>query len=374
MSPHRHSRFIFETSENERIFRHQPFISDLSVECQSCQSRIGATEPYSHHWLSGEDGQHIKLGLEEKMLLKRIERERIETFMICDESPVGRTRDFLLDTGMEAVPQLLRFLYYEASQLEVTFGFYVNVAKKRLYYETFPIVIKHFLDIEETVDMVFTRMVEKISSYVLSSLRLPMQACTIKRLKLIVHRQWNGQLELPLQYRVKRESDVRGKARNKSKPVDLPLLTESYINYHGKRFGHFPASLQVNLYCFRVCPRNKELYAVPYLIRSEDVNNTPTFLIQTDVTGEFRGMHEIRNVRRFLRTDPNDRVLVCRECKTHFSSRLNFALHKQIDCGRGIVVMTLDMDLDGESTELYENCLSLPKQFFKYAWFGIGPN
>ncbi|XP_034483090.1 protein terminus [Drosophila innubila] len=372
MSRHRQSRFIFETSENVRTFRHQPFISELSVECQSCQSRVRANEPYSHHWMSSEDGQHIKLSLEEKLLLKRIERERVDTFIMCDESAVGRTRDFLLDAGMEAVPQLLRFLNYEASQLEVTFGFYVNVTKKRLYYETFPIIIKHFLDIDETVDMVFTRMVEKISSYVLSTLRVPMEACTIKRLKLIVHRQFNSHLQLPLQYRVK--SDVRVKATKIAKPVDLPLLTESYINYHGKRFGHFPDSLQVNLYCFRVCPRTKELYAVPYLIRSEDVNNTPTFLIQTDVAGEFRGMHEIRNVRRFLRSDPNDRVLVCRQCKAHFSSRLHFALHKYVDCGRGIVVMSLDMDTDGESTEVYENCFSLPKQFFKFAWFAIGPN
>lgn len=355
-----------------RIFRHQPFINDLTVECQSCQSRVGADEPYSHHWISGEDGQHIKLNLEEKLLLKRIEKERIDTFMLCDESAVGRTRGFLLEAGMEAVPQFLRFLYFEASQLEVTFGFYVNVTKKRLYYETIPITIRHFLDIEETVDMVFNLIVEKISSYVLSILRVPMEACTIKRIKLIVHRQWNGQQQLPLQYRVK--SDKRTKGTNNAKPVDLPLLTESYLNYHGQRFGHFPDSLQVNLYCFRVCPRTKELYAVPYLIRSEDVNNTPTFLIQTDVTGEYRGMHEIRNVRRFLRTDPNDRVFECRECKAHISSRLHFALHKSIDCGRGITVVTLDMGIDGELLEVYENCLPLPKEFLKFAWFAIGPN
>lgn len=365
MSRHRHSRYIFETTGNTRTFLHQPYINDLSIECPSCKSVVGAHEPYSHHWLDAEDVQHIKLGLAEKLLLKRIERQNIDTFLLCDESPVGRTSDFLLEAGMQAVPQLLRFLNFEASWLEVTIGFYVNVTKQRMYYESCPVVINHFLDIDESVDMIFSLLVEKIYTYVMVKQRVPMEACTVKRVKVIVKRHWNGRLHLPLQYRVK--CDTRSQETCKTTEIDLPLLTESFVNYHGQRFGQFPASLQVNLYCLRVCASTKELYAVPYLISNDDVSNTPTFLIQTDVAGEFRGMYEIRNVRRFLKADSKDHVYVCRDCSSHFSERSLFALHKQINCGRGFVVW----DIEGETPELYENCLPLPKKFFKFAWYGI---
>ncbi|KAH8274571.1 hypothetical protein KR044_013087 [Drosophila immigrans] len=368
MSRNRQSRFIFETLGNMRTFRHQPFLNDPSIECDSCHSPVAAEEPYSHHWLAGEDAQHIKLELEHKVLLKQFEKERIETFMLCDESAVGRTRNFLLEAGTEAVPQLLRFLNYEASELMVTIGFYVTACKERMYFESSPVNIKHFLDIEETVDMVFTRLVEKICSYVFVTLGVPLEACTIKRMKLRVQRLYGGQQQLPLQYRIK--NDGRFKATENRTPVDLAWLSESYVNYHGKRFGVFPASLQVNLYCFRVCARTKELVVVPYLIKSEDVRNTPTFLIQTDVAGEFRGMHEIRNIRKFLRTDANDRAIDCRVCQAHLTSRMQFVLHKQIDCESGIMVL----HMDGERPEVYENCIPLPKDFFKCAWFAIAPS
>ncbi|XP_060659630.1 LOW QUALITY PROTEIN: protein terminus-like [Drosophila nasuta] len=368
MSHQRQSRFIFETRRNVRTFRHQPYMNDSSLECESCRSPVAANEPFSHHWLSGEDAQHIKLDLERKLLLKQIEKECIETFMLCDESAYGRTQEFMLDAGTQAVPQLLRFLNYEANELVVTIGFYVTVLKERLYFESYSFNIKHFLDIEATVDMVFTRLVEKISSYMFLVMGLFLDSCTIKRIKITVKRLYNGQELLPLQYRIKNKGGF--KANNNRKSVNLSLLNESYINYHGIRFGKFPDSLQVNLYCFRVCASTRELFAVPYLIRSEDVKNTPTFLIQTDVAGEFRGMYEVPNIRRFLRTEPNDRIIVCRVCQAHFTNRMHYVLHKQIDCGNDVTVL----QMDGESFEIYENCITLPKEFFKFAWFGIGPN
>ncbi|EDV98020.1 GH14371 [Drosophila grimshawi] len=357
MSSRNHSRFIFEMMENMRIFRHQRF----GVECPTCLSRVRADEPYRHHWLDDKADQHIKLGLTEKLLLKRIEREHIETFFLCDESAVGRTNEFLLEAGMEAVPQLLRFLSYEATRLEITVGFYVEATKQLMYYESIPVVINHYLDIKDTVDMVFSVLLEKISNYVLMKQRVPLEACTIKRIKLLVKRQWNEKLELPLQYRLK--NDTKFLNANDASAVDLALLTDSYMSN-----GLFTDSLKVNLYCLRVCASTKELYAVPYLLRSEDVANTPTFLILSDVEGEFRGMHEIRNLRRFLRADSQDHSFECRKCKMHFSDRLQYTLHKQINCGSGFMVWHIDRD----STEFYENCLLLPRQFFKFAWFGIG--
>ncbi|XP_030571472.1 protein terminus [Drosophila novamexicana] len=359
------SRFIFEMTENTRTFRHQRKINNQIINCPTCHSLVGANEPYSHHWLGNQDDQHINLGLDEKKLLKRIERERIETFFLCDESALDRTNEFLLQAGIEAIPQLLRFLIYEASRLELTVGFYVNVSKQHMYYESTPVKIDHHLDIKETVDMVFSILLEKISSFVLVQQRVPFEACTIKRLKVNVKRQLQGQQQIPLQYRVK--CDARYPNTKNTTCVDLELLSKSFRSYHGQRFGHFPASLKVNLYCLRVCASTKELYAVPYLLRSEDVNTTPTFLILTNVAGEFQGMHEIRNVRRFLKADTKDHMLECRQCKSHFADRLQFALHRQIDCGGGFMIW----HINPESVELYENCFLLPKQYFKFAWFGI---
>ncbi|ALC45032.1 CG6885 [Drosophila busckii] len=265
---------------------------------------------------------------------------------------------------MHAVPRLLRFLKYEANRLQVTIGFYVNVTKQRMYYESSPIAIAHHLDIEETVDMIFSLLLEKISSYVMMHQRVPLEACTIKRLKVIVKREWNGKLSLPLQYRVKCDGPAPGSIKES---VDLALLTQSFINYHGQRFGHFPISLRVNLFSLRVCATTKELYVVPYLLRSEDWTNTPTFLIQTNVTGEFQGLQEIHNVHKFLKEDSRDHVFECRLCKSHFADRTQFALHKQISCGSGFGVW----HMDGDSIELYENCMQLSRDFLHFPWVGI---
>ncbi|XP_030375871.1 protein terminus [Scaptodrosophila lebanonensis] len=369
MPRRRHSRYIFETAENWRTFRHELVINNLRINCQSCHSRVAANEPYSHHWLEGEDATHIKLSLEEKLVLRRIERERIECFLLCDESASERTSDFLLEAGTDAVPQLLRFLFYEATRMGVTIGFFVKINQKRehMYYETSEVQISHFLDINETVDLLFSLLLEKISNYLALQHNSDLEGFFVKRLKVTVKRQWtDGELQLPLQYRVK--CDVNRVQSNNLTPVDMTLLTDSYLRYQGKQFGDFPASLRVNLYCFRMCASSKELYAVPYLLTSDDVNNTPTFIIQNDVTGEFRGLHEIRNIRHFLRADSQDHLFVCRLCKTHFADRAMFALHKQINCGSGFVVW----QMDEPTVELHANCFVLPKQYFKHAWFGLG--
>ncbi|KAH8410739.1 hypothetical protein KR222_002195 [Zaprionus bogoriensis] len=378
MSPHRRSRFVFEIRGRTRTFMHQVIHHEQTTDCPSCRNQVASNEPFSHHWIGSQDVQHLKLGLDEKLLLQRIERQHIDTFLLCDESAANRTSDFLLEAGERAVPLLLRFLSYEVSRLEVTIGFYVNVLADRMYYESAPVAINHFLDIGVTVDVIFSLLLEKIYSYVSACQRVPLDACTIKRLKVTVRRQCNGQQLLPLQYRVKTVADPQqldgasssSGSRSRSAPaVDLGLLTESFLKYQGQRFGQFPPALIVNIYCLRVCASTKELYAVPYLLRSQDVAGTPSFLIQTDVAGEFRGLYEIRDVRRFLRPDSKDNVFVCRHCSSHFSERLECALHKLVDCGSGFVVYNLDSD----ATELHENCLPLPKEFFNYAWYGIGP-
>ncbi|XP_017872989.1 PREDICTED: protein terminus [Drosophila arizonae] len=203
MSRHVSSRYLFETVGNTRTFRHQSCINNQIFECQTCHNIVGKNEPYSHHWLNVSDNQHIKLSLEEKKLLKRIELQRIQTFFLCDESARSRTNEFLLEAGIEAVPQLLRFLNYGANRLEVTIGFHVTVLGKRMYCESTPVIIGNHLDIKETVDMLFSILLEKIASFVMVNHRVPLEACAIKRIKVMVMRQMFGKPQIPLQYRVK---------------------------------------------------------------------------------------------------------------------------------------------------------------------------
>lgn len=301
-------------------------------------------------------------------LLKHIELERIQTFFLCDGSARSRTNAFILEAGTEAVPQLLRFLNFGAKQLEVTIGFYVSVARKRMYYESTPVRIVNHFDIKETVDMVFSILLEKITSFVMLHHCVPLEACIIKRIKVIVMRQMIGKPQLPLQYRVKTNMNYFHNKQSTGVNVNITLLSKSIVSYHEQRLGNFPTSQKVNLYCMRMCSSTKEAFVVPYFLSDEDVNNTPTFLILTNVAGEFEGLHEIRNVRRFLKADSQDHIFECRQCKSHFADRSQYALHKQIACGAGFMVWQIEQD----STELYENCLLLPKQFFKFDWFGIG--
>ncbi|XP_001353492.3 protein terminus [Drosophila persimilis] len=367
-----YSRFIFETIGDSRIFHHQRFVNDLQIDCPTCTSCVETREPYSRHWQNDHaagTSHQIKMGPDERLLLKRIETERIEAFMLCDGSVSGRTNDFLLEAGMEAVPQLLRFLSFGAAKLEVTIGFYVNVKKERMYYESSPMIVEHHLDIVESVDMLFSMLLEKISNYVLLQQRVPLEACVIRRMKVTVKRhsnpisvQWRSTAKLPLQYRVKRLDTGTDNAT-----IFAEICQSPRDIFH---IGLLPDALQVNLYCFRVCASTKELYAVPYLIRHDDVENTPTFVIHTDIAGHFRGLQEIRNVRKFLRADRQDRVFECRKCKSRFGDRVQFALHKQIDCGRGFMVWHLEED----AIELHHNCLPLPKGYFKHDWFGLGTN
>ncbi|KAH8301269.1 hypothetical protein KR018_009967 [Drosophila ironensis] len=376
MSRRTESRFIFEIAENWRIFRHQRFVNGIRrADCSSCESQVSANAPYSHHWqndVANGRSHHIQLGAEEKQILRTIDEQGIEVFILCDGSPEARTNDFLLDAGMDAVPQLLRFLSFGTEKLEATVGFFVDVKKERMYYESSPLNIEHHLDVGEGVDMIFSMLLEKISNYVLLHQRVPLEACVIRRMKVTVKRHClnansASNSKMPLQYRVKNATGCLGGGKNPNH--DLALIAENYLK-HPETGRPLPASLNINLYCFRVCSTSKELYAVPYLLRGEDVEKTPTFVIQTDVTGEFRGLHEVRNIRKFLRADSKDRVIECRQCDAHFVDRVHFALHKQIDCGRGFMVWHMDKD----AIELHENCLPLPKKYFKYEWIGVGSN
>ncbi|XP_022221438.2 protein terminus [Drosophila obscura] len=371
-----YSRFIFETIGDSRIFHHQRFINDLQTDCPTCKSCVEAREPYSQHWKNdhGAGTSHqIKIGPDERLLLERIETERIEAFMLCDGSVSGRTNDFLLEAGMEAVPQLLRFLSFGAAKLDVSIGFYVNVKKERMYYESSAMIVEHHLDIVESVDMLFSMLLEKISNYVMLQQRVPLEACVIRRMKVTVKRhcnpisvQWRSTAKLPLQYRVK-SSDICT-ADNRAH-MDTALFENICRSPKDiLHIGLLPDALQVNLYCFRVCASSKELYAVPYLLRNDDVDNTPTFIIHTDIAGNFQGLQEICNVRKFLRADRQDRVFECRKCKSRFGDRVQFALHKKIDCGRGFMVWHFEED----AIELHHNCLPLPKGYFKHDWFGLG--
>ncbi|EDV51839.1 uncharacterized protein Dere_GG13674 [Drosophila erecta] len=363
------SRYIFDIEENSRVFRHQFFVNGVRrADCTTCESRVPVSEPYHHHWrndVQDNRGHWIQIGPEEKDILNRIEDQAIEEFILCDGSTAARTNDFLLEAGMDAVPQLLRFLSYGTEKLEATVGFYVDVKKERMYYESSPLNIEHHLDIGEAVDMIFSMLLEKISNYVLLHQRVPLEACVIRRMKVTVKRfcasSKSNSCKLPLQYRVKNAAEVNENGSNKP---DLKKLSETYLNQMDQ---HIPATLKINLYTFRVCSTSKELYAVPYLLRGDDVENTPTFIIQTDVVGDFQGLVEIRNIRKFLRMDTQDRVFECRQCQSHFVDRVHLALHKQISCGRNFMVWHMDKD----AIELHENCLPLPKQYFKYDWVGL---
>ncbi|KAH8373341.1 hypothetical protein KR009_001199 [Drosophila setifemur] len=370
------SHFIFDVEENTRIFRHQRFVNGTwRTDCPTCESRVPSNKPYSHHWhndaINGRS-HHIQLGTEEKLILQAIENQGIEVFILCDGSPSARTNDFLLDAGMEAVPQMLRFLSFETEKLEASIGFYVDVKNERMYYESSPLSIEHHLDIGEAVDMIFSMLLEKISNYVLLQQRVPLEACVIRRMKMTVKRhcllpQSNVTTpKLPIQYRVKNAAGCLATG-DKTSSNELAQLAEHYLKYP-KPGRDIPASLKINLYSFRVCSTSKELYAVPYLLRGEDLENTPTFIIQTDVGGGFRGLLEVRNIRKFLRTDSLDRVFECRQCQSHFVDRVHLFLHKQIDCGRGFMVWHMDKD----AIELHENCLPLPKDYFKFEWIGVG--
>uniref|UniRef100_A0A6P4EL82 Protein terminus n=1 Tax=Drosophila rhopaloa TaxID=1041015 RepID=A0A6P4EL82_DRORH len=310
------SRFIFEVVENSRIFRHQFFVNgSRRAECNTCENHVPVSEPYNHHWrndIKNQKSYYIQMGLPEKQILKTIEDQAIEEFILCDGSIAARTNDFLLDAGMDAVPQLLRFLSFGTEKLEATVGFYVDVKKERMYYESSPINIENHLDIGEAVDMIFSMLLEKISNYVLLHHRVPLEACVIRRMKVTVKRFCHSPKansfsvsKIPLQYRVKNAAECFESANNKSS-VELAKLAETYLNQ--KDQGRpIPATLKVNLYIFRVCNTSKELYAVPYLLHGEDVENTPTFIIQTDVVGGFQGLLEIQNIRKFLREDTKDR-------------------------------------------------------------------
>ncbi|EDX10985.1 protein terminus [Drosophila simulans] len=367
------SRYIFDIEDNFRVFRHQFFVNGARrADCTTCESRVPVSEPYHHHWRNDIENNRshcIQIGSEEKDILKRIEDQAIEEFILCDGSIAARTNDFLLDAGMDAVPQLLRFLSFGTEKLEATVGFYVDVKKERMYYESSPLNIENHFDIGEAVDMIFSMLLEKISNYVLLHQKVPLEACVIRRMKVTVKRfcvsPKSNSLKLPLQYRVKNATEVIGNGSSKQSS-DLAQLSETYINQKDRN-QHIPANLKINLYTFRVCSTSKELYAVPYLLRGDDVENTPTFIIQTDVVGDFQGLLQIRNIRKFLRADTHDRVFECRQCQSHFVDRVHLALHKQIACGRNFMVWYMDKD----AIELHENCLPLPKEYFKYEWVGL---
>ncbi|XP_017469552.1 PREDICTED: protein terminus-like [Rhagoletis zephyria] len=383
--PYFRSSYTFSIAGSVRTFHHRWYMGGRVYECDACSSSCDIRACYSQHWQPAltacaldisDDISRPLCSTEQRAQLAIVAARRINTFILCNErTSIRNPSEFLLDAGINAVPQLLRLLFHGVSRLHVRLGFHTRAYNGAdLLFNSSELALEHHLDIGESVDMLFLMLLERIEAYMY--VRYPTRAAEycVKRIKIHVRRETltkSGEsastlatdATLPLQYRIKHATAM---------PRDA-LSVE--------------ATATANIYCFRVCARTQELYAVPYQLGKCRINGGggekdesnilrwpwdtegcgSHYIMLQSVEGKLQQLLEITNLYRFLRTEADDRVHMCTRCRANFTQRTRLQLHKSLDCGRGFEVLHLDSNY----LEIYESCLQMRCANYKWPLYGI---
>ncbi|XP_073841471.1 protein terminus-like [Musca autumnalis] len=416
------SSYTFVTSGGQRRFVHRwQYENNEVIECNKCGSSCKETDAYGKHWSQpktldendniGKDDSSNRGTIDISRTAKTpialctstssssleksfgrittlmdskeiIISKNVESFMLCASKAVTDTQEFLLETGIKAVPDLLSSVYAmhgggHSHHLLVVVRFYVTIKGETFMLQTTELTIKHHYDIRESVDMIFTMLLEKLRNYMACRREANglanEEAYSIKRIYIKVRKQHHVQQQtLPLHYARKQSNMEIGTFLNSTTTSqdDLALLT-AWFRQHlltSESLDSLRSPFPCNLYCFQECPNSLELYVVPYHLssHSSDIYKSRSFIILCDINGCFMELQEITNIRRFLHHTSEDRVLSCTRCQACFMEPSKLALHKMLNCGRGFEMLKMDSDF----IEIYENCLLLEK-CDNWSLFGI---
>ncbi|ALC44585.1 CG7271 [Drosophila busckii] len=359
------SSFVFSSEGAVQTFRHQWQAEQGELhECSTCYSCIDADEPPSQHWLQRAEQQRPQLSKQQQAVLDIIEARQIETFFFCDESAKDKLEQFMGETCVKALPELLRWMFHNGTlQLQFNLACYVNVQQQVLIFQSGMLLVQHHFDIEECVSVVYEMLMQRIQNYLLSSHNLDLDECSITRLRLQIKRNTEEEspaLALPLPLR------LRADTPRLSSEAQLSSLHAAYVKHQRECHGYLPSNMRANLYALQQCQTTKEVYVVPYHI-SETLQQQPNknFLILNDVLGRFQRLHELPAP---LPCRPQrSRSLQCRRCRAQFTRRSRLHIHQQLRCGQDFSVDSLHPDI----VEIYEQCLPISRSVFQFACYGI---
>ncbi|XP_054728597.1 protein terminus [Anastrepha obliqua] len=366
------SAYTFSITGTTRTFHHRWFMGGRIYECDACSNSCDMRAAYSQHWqpvaacAHGTSNSNRPLcSAEQREQLETIAMRHVDTFILCNEQGnAAHPKEFLIDAGVNAVPQLLRLLFHGAARLRLRMSFYTRpYSGADLLFNSSELVIQHHLDIAECVDMLFLMLLEKIEAYMYARFPAHAEEYCVKRIRLHVQRETYTKGEktsmvnatLPLQYGVKYAASLPAQ-----------VISDKTI-------------AAATLYCFRTCARTHEIYAVPYQLGkcrsgAEDdrqpwdtVGRDAQFIMLQNIDGQLQQLFEITNLQRFLRTDTGVCVHTCTQCHQNFTHRTKLLIHKSLDCGRGFEVLRLASNY----SEIYKNCLPMRCDNYKWPLFGI---
>ncbi|XP_013118005.1 protein terminus-like [Stomoxys calcitrans] len=399
------SSYTFVTSGGQRRFVHswQNENNDV-IECNKCGSSCKETDAYGNHWIQpktlDDNDNELKSANIEGMNPAAMQSHRlptgptsipasstnglgrittlmdhkeiivgknIESFMLCDTKAVSDTQQFLLDAGIKAIPDLLRAACAVSGpvrSLDIVLRFYVTINGEVFTLQTTALVINHYYDIRESVDMMFAMLLEKLKRYMASCSKdcsAQQKDFSIKRINIKVQRFCERNPTLPLQFARKQAPTAAMTTGSGNKHQDLALINSWFRKHlltsqplNGKDLP-FPC----NLYSIQQCSNSLELYAVPYHLnfKANNLLSCRSFAIICDISGYFIGLQEISNIRRFLHHSSEDRIVSCSSCLENFTEPSKLTLHKMLNCGRGFELVKMDPDF----IEIYEQCWLLEK-------------
>lgn len=218
-----------------------------------------------------------------------------------------------------------------------------------LFKSSFLTITTHY-DIEESVDVLLTMLLERVERHLLDAFNTKITheyevqriEINLKRLKV----EETQQRQLPLQYSVKKACFKR-------------LETSTSFSNIVKNS---------NFYTFKTCRYTGELFVVPYFLSSTAATcNTPNFIMISTNAGKPKHFLRIKSLRKFLRHETGDCVLSCKFCDAKFMQQTKLELHMRLQCGRHFKVIKMAADF----VELYERCLPLQCAAYNWPLYGI---
>lgn len=450
--PNRHiPSYTFITAGNKRSFHHRWHFRNAAVaaneevvqECSTCHSICLKHESYARHWHKKQTNYNNEVtlnynyvnngGMSEtlKRNLKLIASHNVQCFMLCNPNMETSTQEFLLDAGINAIPKLLNILFNnimlpQQHHLIVRIAFFAKISiglPFEMMITSSDLEILHYYDIQESVDMIFNMLLQKLLSYLETKKRRMTTArisaletdYEIKRIALNIRRV-KGVLRMPLQFRVKKAvnenalndmgdllNSLPSSSSSSTSPssngcssnnslvttytdisCESPTITTNNFNFQSNttftalphcsnaNSNLFPTPYpNANYYCFRICATSQELYAVPYHLASSTHNfkDAPSYILLQNITNTLHNLLPIANVRRFLCHDSANRILTCHKCCAKFMQRTAMTLHQMLHCGREFELLKMATD----TVEIYENCLQMQCDELPWSIYGIMP-
>ncbi|XP_037932089.1 protein terminus-like [Teleopsis dalmanni] len=332
------------------------------IDCETCYDITERNEPLGKHYVKNTYVTNLRMTHDERAKLRAIIDNDTNTFIMKHDNATEGNMDFLAAAAIDELPSTIRILFVISEKVYIQTSFYVKINNYNFVFESTELAIENHFDIDDSIDMLFILLLEKVKTFMKSLGYLNTDNFRINRLNVYLRMERsnfiNGvkKMSLPRKFRVKGVTiDVDPeelKCENEKKEsCNIDTITEAYLNYKTSGNKFFLTSLKnVNLYCLQLCHTSLELYTVPFYLAGLPASRKENrdFVILEDVEGDFQHFMEITKPVEFAQNDDPKAKFTCEKCNVSYGEKAKLNLHEALNCGDNFEIFETDSNYEEE--------------------------